>query len=131
MDHPTSWNDVRAFFLSPDGNVYPDSLICSGILPAELNGSACEYSQQGRAPAPVPLDASADGYSIDKGLPGELCMPCVKQQLGHLGHWSGHGGREYPEELLDLRLFKCRKWFWLVVPGLADANPTEISGGKS
>jgi hypothetical protein len=27
---------------------------------------------------------------------------------------------------LSLRLFKCRMWLWLVVPGLHDAEPTKL-----
>ncbi|HAA33621.1 MAG TPA: hypothetical protein DCE56_45205 [Cyanobacteria bacterium UBA8553] len=45
----------KALFLSPDGNIYPDILICSGILPTELNGKHCLYSQTGSFPEPLPL----------------------------------------------------------------------------
>ncbi|WP_229453922.1 hypothetical protein [Nostoc sp. CHAB 5715] len=37
--------EPKALFLSPDGNVYPDSLICSGIIPGELDGKPCPHSQ--------------------------------------------------------------------------------------
>jgi len=50
--------EPRALFLSPDGNIYPDSMICSGVLPAELNGKPCPFSQSGRIPDPLPLDAN-------------------------------------------------------------------------
>jgi hypothetical protein len=120
-------NGAKALFLAADGNVYPDTLICSGILPAHLNGKPCPYAQNGRLPDPEPLDASHPSYTIDKGKPGDLCPPCAKQNLSSLGHWQGHGGQEFPEELLSLRLFKCRQWLWLVVPGLRDDDPRTIS----
>ncbi len=116
----------KAFFLSPDGNIYPDTLICSGIIPAELGGRPCPYSQAGHIPDTVPLDAASTNYSLDKGHPGDLCPPCVKCQLAHLGHWQGHHGQNFPHELWPLRLFKCYQWFWLVVPGLHDADPTRL-----
>src|SRR5947209_6445408 len=114
--------EPRALFLSPDGNLYPDSLICSGILPPELNGKPCPFSQDGRIPLPLQLDIETAGYSEDKGQPGDFCPPCAKQQLRNLGHWQGHRKQKFPEHLLDLRLFKCRQWFWLVIPGLTDTK---------
>lgn len=119
--------DPKAIFLSPDGNVYPDTLICSGVIPPELGGKPCPYAQAGRIPDIVPLDPAAANYTIDKGQPGDLCPPCAKQQLASLGHWQGHGKQQFAEELLPLRLFKCRQWFWLVVPGLRDTRPTTLS----
>ncbi len=62
-----------------------------------------------------------------RGQPGDLCPPCAKQNLSSLGHWQGHGGQTYPEALLPLRLFKCRQWLWLVIPGLYEADPTQIA----
>jgi len=120
-------SEPKALFLSPDGNVYPDFLICSGMLPAELGGKLCPFSSQGRIPTPLALDDKDPTYTVDKGQPGDLCPPCAKQQLAHLGHWQGHGKQQFPDELLTLRLFKCRQWFWLVVPGLHHAEPTVIS----
>jgi len=114
----------KALFLAPDGNIYPDTLICSGIVPAELKGQPCSYSNDGRIPDPIPLQLSDANYSTDKGMPGDLCPPCAKQQLSNLGHWQKHGARQFPEHLLPLRLFKCRQWFWLVIPGLKDCCPT-------
>ncbi|MGG6263071.1 hypothetical protein ACQ4M3_07305 [Leptolyngbya sp. AN03gr2] len=113
----------KALFLSPDNRVYPDSLICSGIIPGELEGNPCPYSEEGQFPELVILDDNDPTYTIDKGNPGDLCPSCVKQNLSHLGHWQGHHNQDFPEELLPLRLFKCRMWFWLVVPGLYDAQP--------
>jgi hypothetical protein len=117
--------EPRALFLSPDGNIYPDTLICSGIIPAELGGKPCPFSQSGRFPDLQTLNPEDPSYSVDKGQPGDLCPPCAKQQLARLGHWQGHGDQRFPEELLPLRLFKCRMWLWLVVPGLYDAEPTK------
>ncbi|MGL5080899.1 MAG: hypothetical protein ACRC8A_05380 [Microcoleaceae cyanobacterium] len=116
----------KALFLSPDGKIYPDTLICSGMISAELNGNPCPYSNHGRLPEPIPLNESDPNYSPDKGNPGDLCPPCSKQQLANLGHWQGHGQQNFPEELLSLRLFKCRMWLWLVIPGLYDAEPTKL-----
>lgn len=119
--------EPKALFLSPDGRIYPDTLVCSGVIPPELGGKPCPFSQAGCKPDPVHLDPDDPTYTVDKGQPGDLCPPCVKQQLAHLGHWQGHGKQQFPEELLSLRLFKCRQWFWLVVPGLHDAEPTKLS----
>jgi len=123
----TSHNGTKALFLSPDGSLYPDTLICSGVVPPELGGKPCPYAHNGGIPDAVPLNSDDPAYTIDKGQPGDLCPPCVKQQLAHLGHWQGHGGQTYPEELLPLRLFKCRQWFWLVILGLEDQEPTKIA----
>lgn len=116
---------TNAIFIGTDGT-HPSDLICSGILPTELGGKPCPYSQNGCMPSPAPLDEGAVNYSIDKGKPGDLCPPCAKQNLAHLGHWQGHGGQTFPEELLPLRLFKCRMGMWLVVPGLHDTEPTKL-----
>lgn len=115
--------EPHALFPLPDGSIYPDALICSGVLPAELGGNPCPFSDNGRFLLPEPLDPNKSGYSIDKGKSGDLCPPCAKQQLGSLGHWQGHGGTQFPVDLLSLRLFKCRMWLWLVVPGLRDDAP--------
>lgn len=120
----------KAFFLSPDGNIYPDTMICSGVIPAELNGQPCPFSQNGRLPDPIPLHKNGSVYTIDKGKLGDFCPPCAKQQLGPLGHWQGHHNQTFPEELLPLRLFKCRQWLWLVIPGLRDDTPTSLNGAS-
>ena len=124
MSDPAS--QPKALFISPDGQLYPDTLICSGILPPELGGQPCPFSQAGRLPDPVPLCSDDPTYSPDKGQPGDLCPPCAKQQLANLGHWQGHNNQHFPEELLPLRLFKCRQWLWLVVPGLYHTEPTQL-----
>lgn len=117
----------RGLFLGPNGTIYPDSLVCSGVIPEELNGLPCPFSENGRLPLPQPLKSEDPTYTIDKGEPGDYCPPCAKQQLSNLAHWQGHGDNQYPEELLGLRLFKCRQWFWLVVPGLYEADATNIT----
>lgn len=119
---------VKALFIAPDGGTYPDYLVCSGRLLLETNGHSCPYSQNGRVPDAKPLNASDANYSIDKGKPGDLCPPCVKQQLASLEHWETHRGITYPEELKRLRLFKCNQWLWLVIIGLYDDKPTQIIG---
>jgi hypothetical protein len=42
----------KALFIAPDGNIYPDYLICSGAL----GGEPCPFAQNGRIPDPRPLD---------------------------------------------------------------------------
>lgn len=118
--------EAKALFIAPDGNIYPDSLICSGVLPSHLKGNPCPFAYNGRMPDPVPLSEDHPTYSSDKGKLGDLCPPCAKQNLSNLGHWQGHGGQEFPEELLPLRLFKCRQWLWFIVPGLHHETPTEL-----
>ena len=68
-DHPSA---PKVLFLSPDGNVYPDALICSGLIPAELDGQPCPFSEAGRMPDLVPLNPHDPAYPIDKGKPGQL-----------------------------------------------------------
>ena len=116
----------KAFFISPDGNIYPDQLICSGLIPVELKGKECPYSKNGRIPKPVPLKEDWPDYSIDKGNPGDLCPPCAKQQLSSLGHWESNSTKHFPDHLLPLRLFKCRQWFWFVIPELLNEQPNKL-----
>jgi hypothetical protein len=120
-------SEIQALFISANGNTYPDSLICSGILSSELKGRPCPYSANGRIPTPVALRSDDEDYSVNKGQPGNLCPPCAEQQLANLGHWQGYKGQTFPDELSNLRLFKCRQGFWLVIPGLLDSEPTMIS----
>jgi hypothetical protein len=123
-------NESKAIFISSNGEIYPDTMICSGIIPSILNGQVCPFSEHGHIPDPVNLSKEDSTYTVDKGNPGELCPPCAKQQLGALGHWQGHNNQDLPEELLALRLFKCRQWFWLVIPGLRDDKPTDLEETK-
>ena len=116
---------AKALFIAPDGNFYPDDLVCSGKA-AGGDGLPCPFAQDGRLPDPQPLDSRASDYTLDKGKDGDLCPPCAKQQLGNLGHWDGHRGQNFPEELKPLRLFKCSRWYWLVIIGLHHENPTKI-----
>lgn len=121
---------AKAMFIAPDGNLYPDYLVCSGKLLIEMGGQPCPFSCDGRLPDPHPLDPNSPAYSLDKGKPGDLCPPCAKQQLTNLGHWDGHRGQHFPEELKPLRLFKCSQWLWLVVVGLHQDDPSHIVDGK-
>jgi hypothetical protein len=122
-------NQPRALIILSDG-IYPDSLVCSGAMSSDIHPSPCPYSEKGHMPSVQPLNANDPTYSIDKGRHGDLCPPCAKQQLAYLGHWQGHGGQQFPNELLPLRLFKCRQWFWLVVPDLYDDEPTKLRKSK-
>ena len=116
---------AKSLFIAPDGNFYPDYLVCSGKI-SDNGGSPCPFAQNGHMPDPQPLDPHSPNYSIDKGRSGELCPPCIKQQLGNLGQWDGHRGQLFPEELKPLRLFKCSQWYWLVVLGLRHDNPKRV-----
>jgi hypothetical protein len=123
-------NGARALFLAADGEIYPDVLICSGVLPAQLHGEPCPYAQNGRMPTPLPLNKDSPDYDVNKGEHGDLCPPCALYNLSSLGSWQGASGRanwrSYPKTLRPLRLFKCKQWLWLVVPGLYEAEPTQI-----
>src|SRR5262245_29944389 len=121
---------ARALFIAPDGNLYPDYLVCSVKLLIDMGGQPCPFSQHGRLPQPEPLDPNSSTYSLDKGKPGDLCPPCAKQQLANLGHWDGHRGQQFPDELKPLRLFKCNQWLWLVVIGLYQDSPALIQENK-
>jgi hypothetical protein len=101
-------------------------IVWSGKLLLDTAGETCPFSRNGHLPEPESLDENSPTYSQDKGKHGDLCPPCAKQQLGSLGHWEGHRGQSFPEDLRPLRLFKCNKWLWLVVLGLKHNNPTQI-----
>jgi hypothetical protein len=116
----------RALFLAPDGSIFVDSLVCSGVIPAELDGRLCPYSQNGRIPVPVALDPCDPSYTLDKGKPGDLCPPCAKQTLGPVESWIPGAVGRHNELSPRLRLFKCRQWFWLVVPGLYEDTPHSL-----
>jgi hypothetical protein len=118
---------AKALFISPDGNIFPDTMICSGLIPDQLGGQPCPFSNQGRLPDLIALQADDPAYTADKGAPGDLCPPCAKQQIGPLEHWEWHRGQRFPAELLPLRLFKCHQWFWLVIPGLRNDAPTRLT----
>lgn len=117
----------NALFVSPAGKLYTDHTICSSIM----NGDACPYAEAGHMPALRPLDPRDPLYTPAMGEPGDLCPPCVRQHLLSLGHWQNQLGRPFPEPLLPLRLFKCRQWLWLVVPGLLHAAPQVLQGDEA
>ena len=117
---------ARALFLAADGQIYPDVLICSGVLPEQLGGKPCVFAQNGRLPTPIPLNKDSPDYDISKGQPGDLCPPCIRENWGSLGQWQGCEAQMYPGVLRPLRLFKCRQNLWLVIPGLYEATPDRI-----
>jgi hypothetical protein len=114
--------NVTIHFLMAESYVYPEHLVCSKVNA----GGPCRFSDNGKMPGLVILDKSQENYSPDKGNSGELCPKCAKQNLGSLARWQGHDDNVYPEELLPLRLFKCRMWYWFVVEGLTEADPTQL-----
>ena len=63
------------------------------------------------------------------GCAGDLVPPCAVEQLGCLERWQARSKSKYPEALWDLRVFKCRQMFLLVIPGLRDGQPDMIRGG--
>ncbi len=116
----------RAMFIWRDGHFYSDSLICSGIIPLELGGKPCPYSEGGRMPKSQPMSEENERDTPLKGKTGELCPPCMARHYGDLEGWAARGERPMPEELLPLRVFRCHQFFWLVVPGLEDGDATKI-----
>jgi hypothetical protein len=118
----------RALFPSPEGTLYPDSLVCSGQVPGYGSGQPCPHSEAGRMPLPCPLDAPTVRLSPEMGQAGDLCPPCSVQHFGSLEAWLGGDLGHLPPGLGPLRLFRCRRWFLLVVPGLRDDRPVEERG---
>ena len=116
----------RAMFIWRDGHYYSDSLICSGIIPLELGGKPCPYSEGGRMPKPQLINPEQESATPLRGKTGELCPPCMARHYGDLQGWSARGERPMPEELMPLRVFRCHQFFWLVVPGLNDAEPAKL-----
>ncbi len=116
----------RALFISADGMLYSDSLICSGLLPAKLGGKPCPFAQDKHMPKPRPLDPADLEYDPARGKPGELCPPCAVLHAGALDDWEEHERLHLPEEVLPLRLFQCRQAFWLIMPGLYNDEPTRL-----
>ena len=117
---------ARALFLAADGQVYPDVLICSGVLPEQLGGVPCVFAENGRLPTPISLNKDSPSYHASKGQPGDLCPSCAREKWGSLGQWQGDGVEVYSGELRPLHLFKCRQNLWLVIPGLYEATPDRI-----
>jgi hypothetical protein len=121
----------KALFFAKDGTLLPENLICSGALvDTEIfvnsgNKGACQYYIDGVFPDIKPLDKKDPGYNIDKGNPGDLSPTCALCKYSTLEHAQTKPGL-FPKELLPLRVFKCRMWFFLVIPGLYDNNPQLI-----
>jgi hypothetical protein len=113
----------RALFLFPDGKFLGDDLVCSGIYPSHLGGKPCPFAEEGKMPKPRPLDEMRAQLHPELGQVGDSVPPCAVGQLGPLWAWRRNGGVRYPSDLDQLRLFKCRQMFLLVVPGLDRENP--------
>jgi hypothetical protein len=120
---PDEADSPRALFLGDEGALLPDFQVCYGRTPGKEPGEPCPFSDAGRMPRAVALDARAPPA---RGRPGELAPPCALQALGSLAQFTGEIAKRYPPELHPLRVFKCRKLFLLVVPGLRDDRPFEM-----
>lgn len=116
---------TRALFLSPDGRCTPDGEVCSNPDGGGEGARPCPHSDGGRLPPPQRLSETGARHAAAKGSPGEFAPPCAIQHFGSLQAWQGEGG-PYPEDLHPLRVFRCRKWFLLVVPGIRDDRATEF-----
>jgi hypothetical protein len=121
------YTNVKPLFLVGESHLFPETLVCNTVNA----GKPCEFSDNGRMPGLVVLHESQPGYSLDKGKSGDLCPACAYQNLSHVRHWQGHGGETFPDDLLDLRLFKCRMGYWLVVPGLTENEPSQVEQGQT
>jgi hypothetical protein len=109
----------RALFLFSDGMFLRDDLICSGLFPSHLNGKPCPFADGGKLPKPQPLNKVKVSMHPKLGRRGDLVPPCVVEGLGPLWAWRRNEGARYPSDLGQLRLYKCRQMFLLVLPGLA------------
>ena len=96
---------ARALFLSRHAHLISDHRVCSGDLPARLEGKACPFAVDGR----FPRLGGEDGA----GLPD-----CVDREVGRLGDWLTGGVPEPGYE--DLAVFRCLQMFLLVLPQAAD-----------
>ncbi|MCL4296274.1 MAG: hypothetical protein KJ077_11120 [Anaerolineae bacterium] len=92
------------------------------VIPGDLVCPYCDYHR----PDGFPGLRRVTAEDTDKGQPGDLVPACAKSNLSAVAHWQGHHGLYYPNELNPLRLFKCRHWFWIVVPGLRDDCPQHL-----
>jgi hypothetical protein len=120
---PDEADSPRALFLGDEGQLLPDFEVCSGRSLRNEIAAPCPHSETGRMPRPV---APGPQDPFARGGPGELAPPCALQALGPLSQFAGEKASHYPPELQPLRVFKCRKLFLLVVPGLRDDRPSKI-----
>jgi hypothetical protein len=123
---PDEADSPRALFLGEEGALVPDSNVCSGREPGKEIGEPCPYSETGRMPLPRPIHEREALRMTAIGSPGDLAPPCALQTLGSLAEFLGEAAARYPPGLHPLRVFKCRKLFLLVVPGLRDDRPSKI-----
>ena len=85
-------HEAAALFLAENGALYPDKLICSGVLPEQFSAQPCPPAHNGRFPGTALLDAGHPQYSTDKGKPDDLCPPRAKQNLANSNYWQSHLG---------------------------------------
>jgi len=71
----------KALFLSPNGKIYPDTLICSGMISVELNGKPCPYSQNGCLPALYRSTKPTPTTALIKGSLGICALPVQNSNL--------------------------------------------------
>ncbi|OGO08373.1 MAG: hypothetical protein A2Z66_11970 [Chloroflexi bacterium RBG_13_66_10] len=116
----------RALFLSDEGRVLPDTLVCSGVLPGREPSGICPFSEAGRMPLPQQIGAEAHRSGPERGNLGDLAPPCALQALGDLTSFMGARSPAFPPDLQPLRVFKCRLMYLLVVPGLRDDRAGEV-----
>lgn len=114
----------RALFLVGEGKLVPDHLVCSGVFPSHLAGKRCPFSEAGRMPE---VAAVSENLASIEGLnrAGELAPPCAIRVLGKLQTWQGEHS-SYSVNMRNLRLFKCKQMFLLVIPGLTDQHPSKL-----
>lgn len=125
---PADERDPRALFLSAAGQVLADDRVCSGLEAPALGGRPCPHAEGGRMPSLQPIDAGSARRWPERGRAGDLAPPCAAVQLGSLAGWLGARTGGHPDHLLGLRLFRCRQWFLMVVPGLHDGAPDRLTG---
>ena len=116
---------TRALFLSPDGKCYPDGAVCGNPDGGVGDLRPCPHSDDGRLPPPERVREGGAAQAPERGRPGDFAPPCVIQHFGNLQDWQGPDGL-YSPDLHALRVFRCRKWFLLVVPGIRDDRAGEF-----
>ncbi len=105
--------------MSADGELFPDTVVCSGLKVPELDGKACPYSDEGRFPLPQVREESDSSRSSEQE--GDLTPSCAITELGRLYDWQDLLGK-YPRDMHDLRVFKCKQMLLFVIPGLTEDN---------
>ena len=122
---PERGAEPRALFLFPDEPPQPDTQVCSGRYRDWLGGETCPYSEDGRMPWPESGERTRQpgGSGQQEGSPeseaahqeAEPGYPCVTARLGRLSDWRAERGLQFPPELGDRLLLKCKQMFLLVL----------------